>query len=309
MSATAESVEISRDPQFQALLERWQGRIERELTARLPPATARPTRLHEALRYSALGGGKRVRPVLVYATASSLGIAEANVDGVACAVELIHAYSLVHDDLPCMDDDDLRRGKPTVHRAFDEATAVLAGDALQPLAFELLAGDPALAISAARKLQMIDVLARASGSIGMAGGQAMDLASVGGRMTPDELRDCYARKTGALIAASVRLGTLAAESAEATRVQALHAYGDAIGLAFQIADDVLDVESDTATLGKRAGADEARGKPTYPSVIGLQAAKDEAARLHRLALESLSPLGDNAQALAAIADFVVARRR
>src|SRR6186713_3389973 len=187
MSATAESVEISRDPQFQALLERWQGRIERELTARLPPATARPTRLHEALRYSALGGGKRVRPVLVYATASSLGIAEANVDGVACAIEFIHAYSLVHDDLPAMDDDDLRRGRLTCHRAFDEATAILVGDALQVLAFEILARDPDMVESPALRLRMIAALAQAAGPAGMAGGQAIDIEATGSRLALEQL--------------------------------------------------------------------------------------------------------------------------
>ncbi len=261
------------------------------------------------MRYATLGGGKRLRAALVYASGEALGATLDALDVPACAVELIHAYSLVHDDLPCMDNDDLRRGKPTVHRAFDEATAVLAGDALQPLAFELLAYDSALAIEAAQRLEMIGILARASGSIGMAGGQAMDLASVGGNLTPDELQDCYRRKTGALIAASVQLGTLASDAANTPLAHALYGYGHAIGLMFQIADDVLDVESDTATLGKRAGADEARGKPTYPSVLGLDAAKTEARRLHTEALESLRPLGDNGAPLAAIADFVLARRR
>ena len=217
MSATAESVEISRDPQFQALLERWQGRIERELAARLPPATARPTRLHEALRYSALGGGKRVRPTLVYATASALGIAEAHVDGVACAVELIHAYSLVHDDLPAMDDDDLRRGRPTCHKAFDEATAILVGDALQVLAFETLASGPGLPADAAIRLELVRLLAVASGTGGMAGGQALDLAAVGRQLSLAEVEEMHERKTGALIHASVMMAAACAESAAPTR--------------------------------------------------------------------------------------------
>jgi farnesyl diphosphate synthase len=211
MSATAESAEISRDPQFQALLERWQSRIERELAARLPPANARPTRLHEALRYSALGGGKRVRPVLVYATANALGIGDANVDGVACAVELIHAYSLVHDDLPAMDDDDLRRGRPTCHKAFDEATAILVGDALQVLAFETLASGPGLPADATIRLELVRLLAVASGTDGMAGGQALDLAAVGRQLSLAEVEEMHARKTGALIHASVLMAAACAE--------------------------------------------------------------------------------------------------
>lgn len=291
------------------LLARYAARAEQALARHLPVVTTEPARLHQAMRYATLNGGKRLRAALVYAAGETLGASLAALDIPACAVEMIHAYSLIHDDLPCMDDDDLRRGKPTVHRAFDEATAVLAGDALQPLAFELLAHDPALDVRTEQRLQMISLLAQASGSIGMAGGQAMDLDSVGGVMTHAELQDCYQRKTGALIAASVRLGALAAQNAPTEHANALTRYGEAIGLAFQIADDVLDVEGSTETLGKQAGADEARGKPTYPSVLGLERAKSEAQRLHRAALESLAPLGDNGYPLAAIADFVLARRR
>src|SRR5688572_23510926 len=238
MSATAESVQISRDPQFQALLEHWQARVERELAARLPPATARPTRLHEALRYSALGTGKRVRPVLVYATASALGIAEADVDGVACAVELIHAYSLVHDDLPAMDDDDMRRGRPTCHKAFDEATAILVGDALQALAFAVLANGVLKMPETGEQAQlaMIRILARATGTGGMAGGQAIDLAAVGRTLTLDALENMHRRKTGALIEASVMLGATAAGVTGAAEIAALTRFGAEIGLAFQIQD-------------------------------------------------------------------------
>jgi geranylgeranyl pyrophosphate synthase len=291
------------------LLAPYAARVEQALDKRLPRAATGPARLHEAMRYATLSGGKRLRAALVYAAGEALGAAPAALDVPACAVELIHAYSLVHDDLPCMDDDDLRRGKPTVHRAYDEATAVLAGDALQPLAFELLAFDRALNVSAARRLEMIMVLARASGSLGMAGGQALDLASVGSKASVALLEDCYRRKTGALIAASVRLGALTAESADAALVRTLGRYGEALGLAFQIADDILDVEGTAESLGKPAGADSARGKPTYPSVLGLTGAKAEAERLHAEALESLAPLGDNGAPLAAIADFVLARRR
>ncbi len=275
----------------------------------MPAVATEPTYLHQAMRYATLDGGKRLRAALVYAAGEALGASLEALDVPACAVELIHAYSLVHDDLPCMDDDDLRRGRPTVHRAYDEATAVLAGDALQPLAFELLAHDPALAVSTETRLEMIGILARASGSIGMAGGQAMDLASIGSVLTPAELQDCYQRKTGALIAAAVELGALTQENMQPPLTDALKQYGAILGLAFQIADDILDVEGNTETLGKTAGADQARGKPTYPSILGLDRSKAEAARLHADALESLSALGDNGHSLAAIADFVLARRR
>ena len=261
------------------------------------------------MRYATLEGGKRLRAALVYAAGQALGAPLDALDVPACSVEMVHAYSLIHDDLPCMDDDDLRRGRPTVHRAFDEATAVLAGDALQPLAFELLANDPALAVGAERKMQMITVLAQASGSLGMAGGQALDLASIGKSMSVATLEDCYRRKTGVLIAASVTLGALTAADAPSSSLKHLTRYGEALGLAFQITDDVLDVEGSAETLGKPAGADEARGKPTYPSLLGLEAAKTQAQALRSRALESLQPLGDNGVPLAAIADFVLNRRR
>jgi farnesyl diphosphate synthase len=288
-------------------LNRVRARTEAALEARLPRADAEPHALHAAMRYATLNGGKRLRAALVYATGEALGARTELLDVPACALELIHAYSLVHDDLPAMDNDDLRRGKPTVHKAFDEATAILAGDALQTLAFEILAHDPALAVAPAQQLAMIAELARASGSLGMAGGQAIDLGAVGSALTLDQLEAMHARKTGALICAAVALGALTANAEAATRVR-LDDYARAIGLAFQIVDDVLDVESDTATLGKPQGSDAERAKPTYPALLGLDEAKKLAADCHRRALESLVPLGDNGAILRAIADFIIQRR-
>jgi geranylgeranyl pyrophosphate synthase len=308
MSATAESVEISRDPQFQALLERWQARTERELAARLPLVTARPTRLHEALRYSALGGGKRVRPVLVYSTATALGIPEAVVDGVACAVELIHAYSLVHDDLPAMDDDDLRRGRPTCHKAFDEATAILVGDALQVLAFETLASGPGLPNDPAIRLELVRLLAIASGTSGMAGGQALDLAAVGRQLSLAEVEEMHGRKTGALIHASVMMAAACSERASESITRALDEFARAVGLAFQIQDDLLDIEGDATLLGKATGADRAHDKPTYPSSVGVEAAHRRMNELHARALASLAIIGPRAAILASVSDWLVLRK-
>jgi farnesyl diphosphate synthase len=308
MSATAESVHISRDPQFQALLEHWQARIERELAARLPLATARPTRLHEALRYAALGTGKRVRPVLVYATANALGIAEANVDGVACAVELIHAYSLVHDDLPAMDDDDLRRGRPTCHKAFDEATAILVGDALQVLAFETLASGPGLPSDAAVRLELVRLLAIASGTGGMAGGQALDLAAVGRCLSLAEVEEMHERKTGALIHAAVMMAAACAERRSEAAVQALDEFARSIGLAFQIQDDLLDIEGDPTLLGKATGSDSAHDKATYPSSVGVETARRRMHELHARALAALAVLGSRAASLASASDWLVLRK-
>ncbi|TAM43976.1 MAG: (2E,6E)-farnesyl diphosphate synthase [Gammaproteobacteria bacterium] len=291
------------------LLTRYRERAERALDARLPPAATAPARLHEAMRYATLGGGKRVRACLVYAAGAALGAREEALDAPACAVELIHAYSLVHDDLPCMDDDDLRRGKPTCHKAYDEATALLVGDSLQTLAFELLAHDASLAVSPARRLEMITVLARATGSSGMAGGQAIDLASVGKKLVLNELQDMHARKTGALIRAAVQLGALAVEHADKNLIAALDHYAESVGLAFQIADDVLDVEGETGVLGKRAGADKARGKPTYATLLGPDGARTKAKALLDRALESLGPLGDNGVTLAQLARYIVERRQ
>jgi geranylgeranyl pyrophosphate synthase len=296
-------------PPLNQTLLRCRERVERALAARLPPVTASPTRLHQAMRYAVLDGGKRVRAGLVYAAGAALGANEAALDPPACAIELIHAYSLVHDDLPCMDDDDLRRGKPSCHKAYDEGTALLAGDALQTLAFEMLAHDPALTVGPAQRLEMITTLARAAGAAGMAGGQAIDLAAVGRKLPLAELQDMHARKTGALIHAGVRLGALAAGTADAEILETLDRYGRAVGLAFQIADDILDVEGEAEALGKRPGADQARNKPTYPALLGLDEAKTRAQALLARALESLAPLGDNGAVLAALARYIVERRQ
>jgi geranylgeranyl pyrophosphate synthase len=283
-------------------------RVERSLERWLPPAGREPRRLHEAMRYAVLGGGKRVRPALVYFTGAALGLPDERLDGPAAAVELIHAYSLVHDDLPAMDDDDLRRGRPTCHRAFDEATAILVGDSLQVLAFEILAEDPDMVPAPARRLEMIRLLARASGTAGMAGGQAIDLAAAGNLLTLAELERMHRLKTGALIHASVMMAAASADSLSGELAAALDRYGQAIGLAFQIQDDILDVEGETGVLGKRAQADAARSKPTYPSVLGLDAAKTRLTLLHDEALEAIAPLGPVAEPLRWLSGWLTQRR-
>jgi farnesyl diphosphate synthase len=259
------------------------------------------------MRYSVLAGGKRVRPVLLFCTARAVGLREAEVEAAACAVELIHAYSLVHDDLPAMDDDDLRRGKPTCHKAYDEATAVLVGDALQPLAFQLLASDEALPAAASIRLKLIELLAEASGTRGMAGGQAMDVAVVEQQPPISEVEAMYARKTGALIRASVMMAAACAPELAADLREALAAFAAPIGLAFQIQDDLLDVLADTATLGKRTGADRAHGKPTYPAVLGVKASKERVQLLHAQALAALQPFGPSADLLRSLADWLLVR--
>ncbi|HLS80858.1 MAG TPA: farnesyl diphosphate synthase [Steroidobacter sp.] len=293
---------------FGELLAQWRQRIERELALRLPSPELAPSRLHEALRYSVLGGGKRVRPSLVYATADALGVALSQVDGAACAVELIHAYSLVHDDLPAMDDDELRRGRPTCHKAFDEATAILAGDALQVLAFELLASGPGLPDNAAVRLELVRLLASASGTLGMAGGQALDLAALGNVLTVAEIEQMHARKTGALIHACVLMAATCAAQLSATGRAALDDYGRAIGLAFQIQDDLLDVEGDPALLGKAIGADQALNKPTFVSIAGRQAARRRVEELHAQALTALRVAGLHEGPLKSMSDWLALRR-
>jgi len=293
---------------FAQTMARYRARVEQVLDNSLPTADTAPTRLHSAMRYACLGGGKRLRAGLVYATGETLGLPLDALDAPAAALECLHAYSLVHDDLPAMDNDDLRRGKPTCHKAFDETTALLVGDALQSLAFEILARDKKLDLSPARRLQMLEQLAHAAGSRGMAGGQAMDLAAVGKSLTHAELESLHARKTGALISAAVRLGALACEATTAATLAHLDEFGRCLGLAFQITDDILDVESDTATLGKPQGSDAARAKPTYPALLGLDAAKRQARHYHQQALASLAGLGDNASLLAEIADYIIERR-
>ena len=285
----------------------YQDRIESALAAWLPESNVMPETLHAAMRYAVLDGGKRIRPVLVYAAGEAFGVPLAVLDAPACAVEMIHAYSLIHDDLPAMDNDDLRRGKPTCHRAFDEATAILAGDALQALAFAALAGDPALAVNTAVRVRMIHTLALASGSRGMAGGQAMDLAAVGRDLTVAQLETMHVHKTGALIRASVQLGALCHGGLTDSEYEHLSRYAHCIGLAFQIKDDILDVEVDTATLGKPQGSDAAQNKPTYPRLLGLDGAKQAAQHKHDEALAELRGFGPAADGLRWIANYIISR--
>ncbi len=295
---------------LEAFAAECRSRVETRLDALLPPATISPARLHEAMRYAVLGSGKRVRPLLVYATGHALGVTMDTLDIPACAVELIHAYSLVHDDLPAMDDDDLRRGRPTCHKAFDEGTAILVGDALQSLAFQALAGDGNGhdTLPHPTRLEMVGRLASAAGSRGMAGGQAIDLDAVGKALNLAELENMHIHKTGALIRTAVVLGALAAtDGVDAALRNRLDHYAKCIGLAFQIRDDILDVEHTTAALGKHQGADVQRNKPTYPAIVGISEAKRIAQELHEDALESLSGLDDRANHLRELSAFIVQR--
>ena len=285
-----------------------QDRVNAALERLFVAPSAELARLYEAMRYSVMNGGKRVRPLLAYAACEALGAAAEQANGAACAVELIHAYSLVHDDLPAMDDDDLRRGQPTTHKAFDEACAILAGDGLQSLAFSALL-DPRLnTLDAETRLRMVAALALAAGPAGMVGGQAIDLGSVGIKLDQTALEFMHRHKTGALIEASVQLGALASGHASADDLQALNIYARAVGLAFQVQDDILDVESDTATLGKRQGADIARDKPTYPALMGLDGAKAYALELRDQALNALQSFDTTADPLRALARYIVERR-
>ena len=297
----------SHNHQFKALLSHYQQRTEETLRHWLPSADIVPVKLHEAMRYTALDGGKRVRPFLVYAAGGALGAEPERLDAAAAAVGLIHVYSLVHDDLPAMDDDDLRRGKPTCHIVYGEALAVLTGDALQSLAFHILAHDKQMSASAQRRLEMIDTLARASGSRGMCGGQAIDLAAVGQNLDLPALENMHIHKTGALIRASVALGALNAAEVDASQLKRLDHYAKCIGLAFQIQDDILDIEGDTQTLGKQQGADQALDKPTYPALLGLDGAKERARELYDEALDSLEIFDDRADPLRWMAGYIVSR--
>jgi farnesyl diphosphate synthase len=281
-----------------------QRRTESALDRALPPITTAPARLHEAMRYSSLGGGKRMRPLLCHAAGEALGADPQVLDVAACAVELIHAYSLVHDDLPCMDDDVLRRGRPTCHVEFDEATALLVGDALQTLAFQILSDSDMP--SCQRRLSMIALLAQASGSRGMAGGQAIDLAAVGTALTLEELEFMHIRKTGALIRAAVLLGAHCGAADDAT-LESLGHYANRAGLLFQVVDDILDAEGSTVTLGKTAGKDAAQDKPTYVSMLGLVRAKELAAQLRSQAHAALAACPVKTERLAALTDYIVDR--
>src|SRR6202166_5072911 len=282
--------------------------MEHALAARLPEPDKVPARLHEAMRYSVLGGGKRIRPALLFATARAVGLREEDVEAAACAIELVHVYSLVHDDLPAMDDDDMRRGRPTCHKAYDEATALLVGDALQPLAFQLLARDPKLPASPLIRLKLIDMLAQAIGTLGMAGGQAIDLAVQGLRLDIGQVEDMHARKTGAVIRASVLMAAECAPPLDPNLYGALSRFANAVGLAFQIQDDLLDVTGDASMLGKATGADAERAKPTHPAVIGIPASQPRVRILHGEALAALAPMGSRAELLRSLADWLLSRR-
>ena len=283
-----------------------QAGVESALDQFLPAADAIPHKLHAAMRYALLGGGKRVRPLLVMAAGELFDADAATLARAACALEMIHVYSLVHDDMPCMDDDALRRGKPTVHVAYDEATALLVGDALQSQAFTILA--EGAAIAPGRQMAMIRLLAQASGSGGMCGGQAIDLDSVGLSLSLQQLEQMHQLKTGALLRAAVILGALAGKDLEPNDMTALDAYARAVGLAFQVVDDVLDATADSATLGKTAGKDAAANKPTYVSILGLEPSKALAEQLRCDAHAALAPFGDKARRLRELADLVVQRK-
>lgn len=275
--------------------------LEKALSEQALPTSKR---LAEAMRYSTLDGGKRLRALLVYATGEAFGVDIENLDAAACAVEMIHAYSLVHDDMPIMDNDDLRRGKPTCHKAFDDATALLVGDSLQTLAFEMLTDN---SLTASQQIQMVKTLAKASGVYGMAGGQAIDLESVGKEVDLIHLQTMHELKTGALIRASVALGALAYKDISQQQLSKLDSYAHSIGLAFQVQDDVLDVTADTETLGKTQGADIALNKPTYPALMGLQQAKQKAEDLINIAHQQLQSFEQDTSVLAKLADFVIER--
>lgn len=289
------------------LIKTYQARVELALDQRLPVGDLHPSDLHQAMRYTVLGGGKRIRPVLVYLAGQAVGATPEVLDGPACAVEFIHAYSLIHDDLPAMDDDDLRHGQPTCHKAFSEALAILAGDALQALAFQTLGQDSAMTPDPAIRLRMLGVLAQAAGSRGMVGGQAIDLAATGRELSLAELENMHIHKTGALIRASVLLGAISQPEVEPALLERLDRYAKCIGLAFQIRDDILDVVGDTSTLGKPQGSDRGLNKPTYPALLGLEGAREHAGLLYADALDSLEAFGDEADPLRWIAAYIVER--
>jgi farnesyl diphosphate synthase len=300
---------VTTDPTpVAAFLSACRQRVDRALDHCLPADSLHPAMLHAAMRYAILGGGKRIRPALVYAAGQAAGAVDAALDAPACAVELIHGYSLVHDDLPCMDDDDLRRGRPTLHKQYDEATATLAGDALQALAFQVLA-DARGVLPPQRRLAMIELLAQASGSRGMVGGQTIDLGAVGKQLDIAELEDMHIHKTGALIRAGVLLGAMCKPDTDAAIITALGHYAACIGLAYQIHDDILDVEGDTAQIGKISGADAQRMKPTYPELLGLNGARERARELVNEAHLTLAMFGACADALRQLCDYTILRRR
>ena len=293
---------------FQDRIDDYLARVEQALDRWLPEPALPPRSLHEAMRYSVLGGGKRVRPLLVYAAGEALDTDPALLDAPATAIELMHAFSLVHDDLPAMDDDDLRRGRPTTHRAFDEATAILAADALQPLAFEVLARDQALSQFPETQVALVALLAEVCGSNGMTGGQAIDIAAEGGRLDPAEIEHMYRLKTGRLLRASVLAATRCPPGADQETCHVLERYVDCLGLAFQIRDDILDIEGSTEEIGKQQGADIAHNKATYPALFGMPAAQERVEELLATGLAALSDLGPRADGLRWLAEFIVLRK-
>lgn len=290
---------------FENRIAHYNERVAQKLDAALPPATTAPRRLHEAMRYAVFNGGKRVRPLLVYAAGECLQVPEHLLDAPAAAIELLHAFSLVHDDLPAMDNDDLRRGQPTVHRKYDEATAILAADALQPLAFSVLASTPDAPPQA--RVRLVRLVADACGSIGMTGGQSLDLAAEGRTLSAEAIEQMYAMKTGALIHAAVVAAALLAESLAPERLSAIDAFGRTIGIAFQIKDDILDIEGDTEVIGKQAGADKKLNKATYPNLLGLDEARRRCDELLHGAVQRLDDFGDDATSLRWLARFIVER--
>ena len=285
-------------------LDQYANRINQQLENFLPEVHESPTKLHQAMRYAILGGGKRIRPALLYATGEALGSDLEKLDTSASAVELMHGYSLIHDDLPAMDNDDLRRGMPTCHKAFDEAIAILAGDAIQALAFSILAND---AISSTQRIKLIQLLAESSGSLGMAGGQAIDLASINKQLSKQEIEQMHRLKTGALIKCSVLMALTASDVNDPEVFTGFAHYADCIGLAFQIRDDILDIQADTNTLGKPQGSDAALNKPTYPSIVGLQQAETVANDLLEQALSELDTLNIKGETLRAVSQYMVKR--
>ncbi|MDH5765571.1 MAG: (2E,6E)-farnesyl diphosphate synthase [Gammaproteobacteria bacterium] len=299
---------MSDNNSFKNKLQEYCRRVDKALDQWLPQPDGPEGLLQQAMRYTVIGGGgKRVRPVLVYAAGEALNVPLDQLDSLACAVEIIHAYSLIHDDLPAMDDDDLRRGRPTCHKAYDEATAILAGDALQALAFDIMARDTTMQCSDKTRIEMIHLLATASGSIGMAGGQAIDLAAVGKQLTLEELENMHRLKTGALIRASVLLGAMCNETATADTLTKLDTYAHCVGLAFQIQDDILDVVADTETLGKPQGSDSEQNKPTYPSLLGLDGARERAQSCHQQAIQALDIFDESADTLRQLSAYIVER--
>lgn len=290
---------------FENRIAHYTERIAIRLDSVLPAATQEPRLLHNAMRYAVFNGGKRVRPLLMYAAGECLQLPEQLLDAPAAAIELIHTFSLVHDDLPAMDDDDLRRGKPTVHRQYDEATAILAADALQPLAFGVLADMPDAPLQTRSRL--VKMVADACGSLGMTGGQSLDLSAEGRQLSVDEIEHMYALKTGALIHASVVSSTLLSDSVSEHQRAAIDAFGRTIGIAFQIKDDILDVEGETEVIGKQSGADQRLNKSTYPGLVGIEAAKQRCDELLASALQRLDDFGEDAASLRWLARFIVER--